>query len=172
MCEGCLLSFATQKESDCDTYKSLIGISHKDLELLIDDERDLPLALKKEENFVQTTNHLVACKTSNNNTENDSLKQHCSSCRKLLKTKSEKFSKNNTSFFAPAPASSPRVSHNKVSEKESEFKDLDVDRTPSFLKNEVRLDKKSLIDLYMELVEERSASAVGAKKIWQRGKRK
>ena len=134
MCEGCLLSFATQKESDCDTYKSLIGISHKDLELLIDDERDLPLALKKEENFVQTTNHLVACKTSNNNTENDSLKQHCSSCRKLLKTKSEKFSKNNTSFFAPAPASSPRVSHNKVSEKESEFKDLDVDRTPSFVR--------------------------------------
>ena len=94
------------------------------------------MALKKDENLVQTTNHLVACKTSNNNTENDCLKQHCSSCRKLLKTKSEKFSKNNTCLLAPspAPAPSPRVSHNKVSEKESEFKDLDVDRTPSFVR--------------------------------------
>ncbi|CDY46027.1 BnaA02g16990D [Brassica napus] len=84
MCEGCLLSFATQKESDCDTYK------------------------------------------------------------KLLKTKSEKFSKNNTSFFAPAPASSPRVSHNKVSEKESEFKDLDVDRTSSFVRWSPRWSVRAL----------------------------
>ncbi|CAN6852660.1 unnamed protein product [Brassica oleracea] len=93
MCEGCLLSFATQKESDCDTYK------------------------------------------------------------KLLKTKSEKFSKNNTCLLAPspAPAPSPRVSHNKVSEKESEFKDLDVDRTPSFVRGvhdgwSVRALRKSPLD--------------------------
>nr|VDC88785.1 unnamed protein product [Brassica rapa] len=92
MCEGCLLSFATQKESDCDTYK------------------------------------------------------------KLLKTKSEKFSKNNTSFFAPAPASSPRVSHNKVSEKESEFKDLDVDRTPSFVRWSLRTER----DIWMMTPQEKS----------------
>ncbi|CAH2067305.1 unnamed protein product [Thlaspi arvense] len=215
MCEGCLLSFATEKESDCDTYKSLIGILHKDLELLIDDERDLPLALKKDENFVQIPANLVDYKTNNNNNniKNDSLKQHCSCCGELLKMKSEKQPKNNTnSFLAPAP--SPRVSNNKPSETESEFKDFDVDRTPSFvrggnkffgiplsdsaqnsprwsvrslrkspldktenasdtadpngesilhqLKKEVRLDKKSLIDLYMELDEERSASAIAA----------
>ncbi|CAA0335335.1 unnamed protein product [Arabidopsis thaliana] len=210
MCEGCLLSFATEKDSDCDTYKSLIGILHKDLELLIDDERDLPLAFKKDDNLVQTTKNLVDYKT--NNIKNDSLKQHCSCCGELLKIKSEKLPKNNNSFLAPAP--SPRVSHNKLSENESEFKDMDVDRTPSFvrggnkffgiplsdsaqnsprwsvrslkksvlnktenasdttdptgesilnqLKKEVRLDKKSLIDLYMELDEERSASAVAA----------
>lgn len=211
MCEGCLLSFATEKDSDCDTYKSLIGILHKDLELLIDDERELPLAFKKDDNFVQTTKNLVDYKT-NNNIKNDSLKQHCSCCGELLKMKSEKLPKNNNSFLAPAP--SPRVSYNKQSENESEFKDMDVDRTPSFvrggnkffgiplsdsaqnsprwsvrslkkplldktenasdtadsngesilhqLKKEVRLDKKSLIDLYMELDEERSASAVAA----------
>ncbi|KAG2313314.1 hypothetical protein Bca52824_024871 [Brassica carinata] len=123
MCEGCLLSFATEKESDCDTYKSLIGILHKDLELLIDDERDLPFALKKEDNFVQTTTNLVDGKTSNNNIEKDSLKQHCSCCGELLKTRSEQLSKSNTSFLAPAP--SPRV---------SELKDADVDRTPSFVR--------------------------------------
>ncbi|EOA33992.1 hypothetical protein CARUB_v10021488mg [Capsella rubella] len=214
MCEGCLLSFATEKDSDCDTYKSLIGILHKDLELLIDDERDLPLAFKKDDNFVQSTKNLVDHKTNNNNNniKNDSLKQHCSCCGELLKMKSEKLPKNNNSFLAPAP--SPRVSNNKQSENESEFKDLDMDRTPSFvrggnkffgiplsdsaqnsprwsvrslkkpllektentsdtadpngdsilhqLKKEVRLDKKSLIDLYMELDEERSASAVAA----------
>ncbi|XP_018443439.2 probable myosin-binding protein 6 [Raphanus sativus] len=204
MCEGCLLSFATEKESDCDTYKSLIGILHKDLELLIDDERDLPLGLKKDDNLVQTTTNLIDNKTNN------SLKQHCSCCGELLKTKSEKLPKNNSSVLAPAP--SPRVSYNKLSENESEFKDFDVEeRTPSFvrggnkffgiplsdsaqnsprwsvrslrkpsfnkiesatdvngesilnqLKKEVRLDKKSLIDLYMELDEERNASAVAA----------
>ncbi|KAM7262897.1 hypothetical protein ACFE04_000580 [Oxalis oulophora] len=40
MCEGCLLSFATEKETDCDTYKSVIGILHKDLELLVDEYDD------------------------------------------------------------------------------------------------------------------------------------
>ncbi|GAU32857.1 hypothetical protein TSUD_209250 [Trifolium subterraneum] len=33
MCEGCLLSFATQKESDCDTYKSLVGVLNRNLEV-------------------------------------------------------------------------------------------------------------------------------------------
>ncbi|KAL0865736.1 hypothetical protein Bca101_044854 [Brassica carinata] len=198
MCEGCLLSLATEKESDCGTYKSLIGILHKDLELLIDDERELPLAPKKDDNFVQTTTNLMDHKTNNNN--NKSLKQHCSCCGELLN--------NNSSFLDPAP--SPRAPYNKLSENEFEFRVLDVDRTPSVvrggskffgtslsestqnsprwsvqslrklpldktdmadsngesilnqLKKEVRLDKKSLIDLYMELDEERSASTIAA----------
>ena len=116
MCEGCLLSFATEKESDCDTYKSLIGILHKDLELLID-EQVLALALKKDDDLVQTTTNLVDYKTNNN----ISLKQHCSCCGDLLK--------NNSSFLAPAL--SPRVPYNKLSENESEFRVLDVGRTLS-----------------------------------------
>ncbi|KAJ0256461.1 GTD-binding domain-containing protein [Hirschfeldia incana] len=197
MCEGCLLSFVTEKESDCDTYKSLIGILRKDLELLIDDERKLPLGLKKDDNFDLTTTNLTNYRKNNNNI---SLKQHCSCCGELLK--------KDSSFLAP----SPRVPYNKLSENESEFRGLDVDRTPSSvregnkffgtplsdsaqnsprwsvqslrklpldktasdladskgesildqLKKEALLDKKSLIDLYMELDEERSASAVAA----------
>ncbi|XP_018444970.2 probable myosin-binding protein 6 [Raphanus sativus] len=174
MCEGCLLSFVTEKESDSDTYKSLLGILHKDLELLTDDERKLPLVLKKDDNFVQITTNRMDYKTSN---KNISLKQHCSCCGELLKHKS--------SFLAPAL--SPRVPYNKLSENESDFRVLDVDRTPSFvrggnkffenasdlgdskgesildqLKKEVGLEKKSLLDLYVELDEERSASAVAA----------
>lgn len=31
MCQGCLLSFATGKETDCDKYKSLVGILNQDI---------------------------------------------------------------------------------------------------------------------------------------------
>lgn len=38
MCEGCLISFATEKESDCDTYKSLTGVLNKDTDSFVDDD--------------------------------------------------------------------------------------------------------------------------------------
>ncbi|CAN8312529.1 unnamed protein product [Cochlearia groenlandica] len=231
MCEGCLLSFATEKESDVDTYKSLIGILHKDLELLVDDERDLHQVAfpvtgsKKDENF-----HQIDHRASNS--DDKQPPQHCSCCGEPLKMKPEKpkNNNNNQSFFA-GPSPSPRVSFNqrtldiphiKYSESPEEedsvntksaFGDPIEDRTPSFvkggnnrffgiplsdsaqnsprwsvrsmkksmvdqngpesevldgdsilthLKRQVRLDRKSLIDLYMELDEERSASAVAA----------
>ncbi|ESQ34898.1 hypothetical protein EUTSA_v10007355mg [Eutrema salsugineum] len=222
MCEGCLLSFATEKESDVDTYKSLIGILHKDLELLIDDERELhQLAFpvsgsKKDENFNQIQHR------ANNSNDRFQQQQRCSCCGELLKIKSEK-PKNNT-----APSPSPRVSfnqrtldlsHMKLPEEEDSVNmkgalaDSVDDRTPSsvkggnnrffgiplsdsaqnsprwsvrstkksvndqngqesevldgdsilhHLKRQVRLDRKSLMDLYMELDEERSATAVAA----------
>lgn len=229
MCEGCLLSFATEKESDVDTYKSLIGILHKDLELLIDDERELQLAFpvtgsKKDENFYQIDHR------TNNGNNRFQQQQSCSCCGELLKVKSEKPKNNNQSFFG-APSPSPRVSFNQRTldlshiNKYTEFpEDEDSvntkgalvdpidDRTPSFVKGgnkffgiplsdsvqnsprwsvrsmkksltdqngsesevldgdsilhhlnrQVRLDRKSLMDLYMELDEERSASAVAA----------
>ncbi|KAF8104235.1 hypothetical protein N665_0176s0046 [Sinapis alba] len=221
MCEGCLLSFATEKDSDVDTYKSLIGILHKDLELLID-ERELQLAFpvagsKKDENFHRNNNRFQQQK-------------HCSCCGEFLKIKTEKPKNRNQSFFV-GPSPSPRVSFNqrtldlsniKYSELPEEEDSVNTkgalgdtvdDRTPSFvkggnnrffglpisdsalnsprwsvrsmkksfidhngsesevldgdsilhhLKRQVRLDRKSLMDLYMELDEERSASAVAA----------
>uniref|UniRef100_A0A1J3EFL2 GTD-binding domain-containing protein n=2 Tax=Noccaea caerulescens TaxID=107243 RepID=A0A1J3EFL2_NOCCA len=226
MCEGCLLSFATEKESDVDTYKSLIGILHKDLELLIDDERELQLAFpvtgsKKDESFYHRTN------SSN---ERFQEQQRCSCCGELLKLKTEKPKNNNQSFFAGS-SPSPRVSFNQRTMDLSQLRYSEIpededsvntkaalgevtdDRTPSFvkggnnrffgislsdsaqnsprwsvrsmkksvvdqnglesevldgdsilhhLKRQVRLDRKSLMDLYMELDEERSASAVAA----------
>ncbi|CAH2036902.1 unnamed protein product [Thlaspi arvense] len=226
MCEGCLLSFATEKETDVDTYKSLIGILHKDLELLIDDERELQLAfpVKKDESFQQTDHR------ANSSSDRFQQQQRCSCCGELLKIKSEKPKSNNQSFFA-APSPSPRVSFNqrtmdlshiKYSEFPEEEDSVNTkgalgdsvdDRTPSFVKGgnnrffgiplsdsaqnsprwsvrsmkkspvdqngsetevlegdsilhhlnrQVRLDRKSLMDLCMELDEERSASAVAA----------
>lgn len=230
MCEGCLLSFATEKESDVDTYKSLIGILHKDLELLIDDERELQLAFpvtgsKKDENFYQIDNR------TNNSSDRFQQQQRCSCCGELLKVKSEKPKNNNNQSFFAAPSPSPRVSFNqrtldlshiKYSELPEDEDSVNTkgalvdpidDRTPSFvkgsnnrffgiplsdsaqnsprwsvrsmkkslidhngsesevldgdsilhhLKRQVRLDRKSLMDLYMELDEERSASAIAA----------
>ncbi|CAH8390956.1 unnamed protein product [Eruca vesicaria subsp. sativa] len=211
MCEGCLLSFATEKETDVDTYKSLIGILHKDLELLIDDEH--------QKAFPVTGPKLDQYKGNNRFQEQQ---QRCSCCGELLKIKTEKPNSNNNnnnnnrSFFA-APSPSPRVSFNQ---RTMDFANLPeeedvvntnntLDRTPSFvrggsnrffsdsaqnsprwsvrsmkksvldqngpdtevldgdsilhhLNRQVRLDRKSLMDLYMELDEERSASAVAA----------
>ncbi|XP_056175045.1 probable myosin-binding protein 5 [Syzygium oleosum] len=101
MCEGCLLSFATEKESDCDTYKSLVGILHKDLECFVQDDSGVHLALssgKKDER--------VEVKKSGN--------QRCTCCGEPLKTKPSSHSKNgpksrrSTSPISQAPAPSPR----------------------------------------------------------------
>ncbi|CAF1911191.1 BnaCnng08270D [Brassica napus] len=87
---------------------------------------------------------LIAMPTRNSPRSNICKESDCDTYKKLLKTKSEKFSKNKTSFLAPAPAPSPRDSHNKVSEKESEFKDLDVDRTSSFVRWSPRWSVRAL----------------------------
>lgn len=257
MCEGCLLSFATERESDCDLYKSHAGILHKDIEQFADDDRDIHLR------FPALGNDFVV------QAEKSSLHQ-CSCCGEPLKAKS--YSKGKIAGMpSQAPAPSPRapfvnlrnegprkldLSHVrytelKFSENCSELHDdedasnashldkqfreevkaamvplltesenINEERTPTFsrgnkffgipltdsaaaspraftrfprkslydrtelssettegtslsnevdgdsvlqhLKKQVRLDRKSLMDLYMELDEERSASAVAA----------
>lgn len=254
MCEGCLLSFATEKESDCDTYKSLVGILHKDLELIVEDDQEIQLAFPagKKEDAMQLEKSSV---------------QRCSCCGEPLKVRSSSHGKGkNPVIISQAPAPSPRASYGfrnddhrnldlphirytelKFSDTESELLDDDYgsnrdkqfkedvkavavplltdpdyaneDKTPTFLKGnrffgiplsdsaqnsprwttrfakksmlertenasdsiegnmahdgdgesilhhlkrQVRLDRKSLMELYMELDEERSASAVAA----------
>ncbi|XP_068482148.1 probable myosin-binding protein 5 [Phaseolus vulgaris] len=93
MCEGCLLSFATEKESDCDTYKSLVGILHKDLECFVQDGQPIQLSLK-DEGFMQIER--------NNN-------QRCSCCGEPLKMKTSYAKVKHSSSFARAPAPSPRA---------------------------------------------------------------
>lgn len=72
MCESCLLSFATQKESDFDTYKSLVGILHKDLECFVEDDQQIQLSLRDDGLAVE---------------KNISM-QKCSCCGKALRAKS------------------------------------------------------------------------------------
>ncbi|KAG5019767.1 hypothetical protein JHK87_015622 [Glycine soja] len=95
MCEGCLLSFATEKESDCDTYKSLVGILHKDLECFVQDDQPIQLSLK-DDGFMQVDR-------SNN--------QKCSCCGEPLKMKSSNSNVKvkHSSSFVRAPTPSPRA---------------------------------------------------------------
>ncbi|KAK7304571.1 hypothetical protein VNO77_42452 [Canavalia gladiata] len=95
MCEGCLLSFATEKESDCDTYKSLIGILHKDLECFVQDGQPIQLSLKDD-------GIMHVDKTSIST-------QKCSCCGEPLKVKSSYAKVKHSSSFARAPTPSPRA---------------------------------------------------------------
>ncbi|QCE13852.1 hypothetical protein DEO72_LG11g850 [Vigna unguiculata] len=93
MCEGCLLSFATEKESDCDTYKSLVGILHKDLECFVQDGQPIQLSLK-DDGFMQVDR-------LNN--------QRCSCCGEPLKMRTTNAKVKHSSSFARAPNPSPRA---------------------------------------------------------------
>ncbi|XP_061373513.1 probable myosin-binding protein 5 [Gastrolobium bilobum] len=93
MCEACLLSFATEKESDCDTYKSLVGILHKDLECFVEDGQPIQLSLKDD--------GIMHVDTSSN--------QRCSCCGEPLKVKSSNAKVKHSESFARAPTPSPRA---------------------------------------------------------------
>ncbi|XP_059290187.1 LOW QUALITY PROTEIN: probable myosin-binding protein 5 [Lycium ferocissimum] len=224
MCDGCLLSFATEKDLDCDRYKSLVGILHKDIDCFVEDVQEK----NKEADEVTQTTFI-----------------RCSCCGEPLKMKS-KYSRNasmkGNNPYSQAPAPSPRspwrneahytevkfISNNYLdipddggredikaaTVPDSEEINDDALKTPNFtrnkffgiplldsvqasprwshkprklsmdiknelisdetsvesdddilhrLKRQVRLDYKSLMALYMELDEERSAAAVAAK---------
>lgn len=101
MCESCLLSFATEKESDCDTYKSLLGILHKDIELLVDEDHEVHLSLpagKKDDQEV-----VVAEKSNDHNSH------RCSCCLVPLKLKPS-YAKEKISSPSPVPSPSPSPS--------------------------------------------------------------
>ncbi|XP_075491946.1 putative myosin-binding protein 5 [Primulina tabacum] len=252
MCEGCLLSFATEKDSGCDKYKSLVGILHKDIDCFVEDNQKLLMNLGNGDDGKEIS-------------DEKSGAQLCSCCGEALKPRSSlKYGRSlSMNALAPSPRAPlmarrnhegrsillPHVKYTELkfmsdAEQElSEYEDAtngenqgrddvkstsvpllpdseeiteDSCRTPSFargtrffgiplsdsaqvsprwgykvgrkqpnmdcvpepndsnsfneldgdilnrLKRQVRLDRKSLIALYMELDEERSASAVAA----------
>ncbi|KAM5570608.1 putative myosin-binding protein 5 [Rosa sericea] len=100
MCEACLLSFATEKESDFDTYKSLVGILHKDLECFVeDDEHQIQLSVPA----ARTWEDAGSIEKSR-----DSMTIGCSCCGVPLKLSSYPKSKS-VSGLAQAPTPSPRA---------------------------------------------------------------
>ncbi|KAK4752904.1 hypothetical protein SAY87_021702 [Trapa incisa] len=104
MCEACLLSFATEKDSDCDTYKSLVGILHKDFDCSVQDDPNIQLSLQ----------------TSRKLTDEDTPSDHnrCSCCGEPLRVMFSSSNlkgggvsqrpKRSTSPISQAPAPSPR----------------------------------------------------------------
>ncbi|KAK4437153.1 putative myosin-binding protein 5 [Sesamum alatum] len=94
MCQGCLLSFATEKDSDFDKYKSLVGILHKDADYFVEDDRKLLVKpLKKDDSEIASDE------------KSEMLK--CSCCGEPLKSRSS--SKYNRSLSMNAPPPSPRA---------------------------------------------------------------
>ncbi|KAJ8550668.1 hypothetical protein K7X08_000038 [Anisodus acutangulus] len=218
MCDGCRLSFATEKDADCDRYKSLVGILHKDIDCFM----EMKSGKKKEADEVMIQTTFI----------------RCSCCGEPLKMRSKYASMKGNNPYSEDPAPSPRSPwRNEAHYTEVKFicdNDLDIPddggrddikvvdseeindnalKTPNFTKNklfgiplsdsaqasprwsrsrprkssmelisetsgavnepddddilhhlkrQVRLDHKSLMALYMELDEERSAAAVAA----------
>ncbi|XP_019066892.1 probable myosin-binding protein 5 isoform X1 [Solanum lycopersicum] len=202
MCEGCLLSFATEKDADCDRYKSLVGILHKDIDCFVKDA----LHTKKEDNEVmlQTTTSFVWCSCcgeplkmrskSNPSSQAPWRNEDYTQLKFIsdndlddgagrednIKGASEEINDNalktanftrNMFFGIPLSDScqaSPRWSHRPrklsmelISESNDVVNESDNDILHR-LKRQVHLDHKSVIALYMELDEERSAAAVAA----------
>ncbi|KAI3454570.1 hypothetical protein Pfo_011233 [Paulownia fortunei] len=94
MCQGCLLSFATEKDSDFDKYKSLVGILHKDVDCFVEGDRKfLMKPLKKDGTEIMS--------------DEKSGILRCSCCGEPLKSRSS--SKYNRSLSMNAPAPSPRA---------------------------------------------------------------
>ncbi|KAK3031749.1 hypothetical protein RJ639_036629 [Escallonia herrerae] len=99
MCEGCLLSFATEKETGCDTYKSLVGILHKDIDGFIEDDAKLYLRPGKRDELVQVDTATVG---------------RCSCCGEPLKRRpsSKNYARSSSmkvGVHSQAPAPSPRA---------------------------------------------------------------
>ncbi|KAL7139090.1 hypothetical protein ABFS83_09G027900 [Erythranthe nasuta] len=95
MCQNCLLSFATEKDSHFDKYKSLVGILHKDANCFVEEERKfLMKSFRKDEMDIALD-------------ERSRVLMCCSCCGEPLKSRSAlKFSRS-LSMSAPAP--SPRA---------------------------------------------------------------
>ncbi|KAL9688989.1 hypothetical protein QQ045_033418 [Rhodiola kirilowii] len=251
MCEGCLLSFATEKDADCDTYKSLVGILNKDLECFVEDDSKIhlkfPGAVRKDEDIVEveksSPEHFCSCcgdplkvklafpkgnagaasnkmkqlctapnptprspyarnldlphipytelkslKGSQSPLDEESLNAVTSDAKMPLLTDSERlneesrtpiFAKGNKYFgvaLSDSPTASPRwaarvyrkspleKTENALESSDGNVANYEIDGESILnrLKRQVRLDRKSLIELYMELDEERSASTEAA----------
>ncbi|KAL0385006.1 UNVERIFIED_CONTAM: putative myosin-binding protein 6 [Sesamum radiatum] len=94
MCQGCLLSFASGKDSDCEKYKSLVGIIHKDIDFTEEERKLLGKPVKKDDADVFD--------------EKSSDVARCSCCEEPLKVKPAAKYMRSLSMNAPAP--SPRAS--------------------------------------------------------------
>ncbi|XP_042032494.1 probable myosin-binding protein 5 [Salvia splendens] len=96
--EVCSVSFATEKDSDCDKYKTVADILNKDIDRIVDDERRTMLRrLKKDGGDV-------------GGDDRSGPNSWCSCCGEPLTMRASKKFLRNLSTKSLAPAPSPRMS--------------------------------------------------------------
>lgn len=118
MCQACLVPFTSDKDPNCDKYKSIVGILHKDIDRLVEDERR---SLMKRD--------------SADFSEAKSGNPWCSCCGEPVKLKSSMKYLRSMSIKSPAP--SPRVSWlgrgiedgRPIETPRSRFADIETPRT-------------------------------------------
>ncbi|KAK6153355.1 hypothetical protein DH2020_012994 [Rehmannia glutinosa] len=126
MCQKCLLSFATEKDSDCDKYKSLVGMLHKDIDCFVENDQKLLMKpLKKDDKAIFDEKSDIPL---------------CSCCGEPLKLKSSSNYVRNLSMNSPAPSPSPRASF--LASRNEEGRSIE---SPRFRYSETKLisDNKS-----------------------------
>ncbi|XP_019153402.1 PREDICTED: probable myosin-binding protein 5 isoform X2 [Ipomoea nil] len=100
LCDNCLISFATSKDSDCERYKPLLGLLHKDVSCFADDGARVSVK---------------SIKTVTDNEEapqvdKDTTSERCSCCGDFIQRL--KYNRN-LSMNSNAPAPSPRAWRNE-----------------------------------------------------------
>ncbi|KAL1334049.1 hypothetical protein HN51_062934 [Arachis hypogaea] len=101
MCERCLFSFANGKDSDSETYKSLLGILQRDLEFFVEDGQKVHLSLK-DDGIMQFEKGRI----------------HKCACCGATSTKSSVSKGKSSGAHLRAPAASPRAHPNTTSKNE------------------------------------------------------
>ena len=135
MCEGCLISFATERGSDCETQRSLAGILHKNIEFSVDDDPKMPVKMPV-------------------GTVDKSGVHQCSCCGVPMKIKAHvtkghlRSSASYGSLVSIAPTPSPRVPF--VAMRNEDFRQMELPNLPP-IKN---MDQKFFLDTESELPED------------------
>ncbi|XP_065882219.1 probable myosin-binding protein 5 [Euphorbia lathyris] len=139
MCDGCLLSFASEKPSDSNSYKSQVGNLHKDIELLLDNDQEHP-------NHPNHHHHhnmsLSAAKKDDLLQPDKSSQNRCSCCGEPLKMKFYVKGKG-SNITTQAPAPSPRAAFVNLRNERNRNMDLPNSRFAElkFSSNDLELNE-------------------------------
>ncbi|KAE8707393.1 Detected protein of unknown function [Hibiscus syriacus] len=186
LCENCLLSFATKKEADCHNCKSLLGILQKDIELFLDEEHQDHLSLPSvTKDVLKSNDNRCACCGEPLKVKSYDPKWKSCYLSPFNPAPSPRAPVNRNFDFSPhIKCSSFKLNPNLKESDSEEYKsktmavstvgghvkagslplliDAEEPKTPKFFGGQVRMNRKSLMSLYMELDEERSLSAEAA----------
>lgn len=198
MCHVCIVSFATDKDSDCDKYKAVASILNKDIDRVLDDDRRAallrrlkkddddpnlwcsccgePLKLRASKKFLRSLSTMTPRVSSPRLSWLPKKNDETPRSRYLELDAPKNDAAALTPFLQDDPSKTPKWQMSRSSKKLN-FDKVDAPVEPldiisplneadsdvlSRLKQQANLDHDSLMALYTELDNERSAAAVAA----------